>query len=180
MSLASKGITKGGAGGGGGGGATSGGTSSGGTGGGDRGAAPVSATGGGGAAGGTEIDPDTILNSRTNVARVLWFDIENRRVIRCEDRLNTSFEMEAGQAAGGAGGAEGGGAADAEPTRVNYNLFVVTQYDDTIPDPQPLYTNGYLTAHHNPDHNPDDAKKPNNRDKTLVQEPSLRGKVVPK
>ena len=92
LSLAAMSGAGGGAGGGGE-GASSGGASSGASGG---------ASGGGGA---TEVDPSTIKNARTNVARVLWFDIENRRVMRCEDRLNTYFEME-----GKGGGAESGGA----------------------------------------------------------------------
>lgn len=181
------------AGGGGGGesGASSGGASSGGSGGGTRGASGGASAGGASAGGATEIDPETIKNARTNVARVLWFDIENRRVVRCEDRLNTYFEMESqgggeaggassGMSSGGASG-EGGAAAPAEPTRVNYSLFVSTALDDTIPEPSTLFDRRRLipTGHVDASRNPDDPTKPNNRDRTLVRDPSLDKALIP-
>jgi len=145
-----------------------------------------SSSGGGGAmpapgAGGAavEFDPELILSARTNVSRVLWFDIANRRVVRCEDRLNTVFEMEA--AAGDTGGSSaaaggpGGAAMPTEPTKVTYTLFIATEFDDTTPESSPLYTAGFGTAHRDPAFNPDapELKRPNNRDKTLVRDPSL-------
>ncbi len=145
--------------------------------------------------GATEIDPDTIKNARTNVARVLWFDIEKRRVVRCEDRLNTYFEMEGKggggegggassggrSSAGGAAGGEGGDAAPAEPTRVSYSLFVSTVFDDTIPEPSTLFDRRRIvpTGHVDPSRNPDDITKPNNRDRTLVRDPSLDKALIP-
>ncbi len=153
-------------------------------------------TQGGGGAGGaatasaaTEIDPDTIKNARTNVARVLWFDIENRRVLRCEDRLNTYFEMESqgggteGGASGGSssGGSGEGGAQAAEPTRVSYSLFVSTMLDDTIPEPSTLFDRQRVipTGHVDASRNPDDPTKPNNRDRTLVRDPSMDKSLLP-
>lgn len=153
---------------------------------------------GGAAAATTEVDPDTIKNARTNVARVLWFDIEKRRVMRCEDRLNTYFEMEgqggAGGETGGASsgssgargaspgaGSEGGDAQAAEPTRVSYSLFVSTQYDDTIPEPSTLHDRRRIipTPHVDPSRNPDDITKPNNRDRTLVRDPNIDKAALP-
>lgn len=193
VSLASMGLTGGGSGGGaggsGGGGGAEGGTSSSGKGASSRGSSSgggSSSSGAGGAA--ADFDPDLILSARTNVSRVLWFDITKRRVVRCEDRLNTVFEMESASAGGGesgsssAAGGQGqgatGGGADAEPaepTKVTYNLFIITEFDDTIPRSTPLYTAGDFTAHRDVALNPDDPtlKKPNNRDKTLVRDPSL-------
>jgi uncharacterized membrane protein YgcG len=159
----------------------------------------------GGAAAGAEIDPDTIKNARTNVSRVLWFDIAKRRVVSCQDRLNTYFEIESesggeGGAGGGSGGRPGGGSgggrgssmgmggsgaegaeAPAEPTRVNYSLFVSTQLDDTIPEPSILFDRRRIipTAHVDPSRNPDDITKPNNRDRTLVRDPSLDKALIP-
>ena len=182
----------------GGGGSAEGGSSSGGSSSSGRGASG-GASAGGGDAGGAGVDPDTIKNARTNVARVLWFDIENRRVLRCEDRLNTYFEMESQGGAGGEGGGsgassrssssgssggasgEGGAQAPAEPTRVSYSLFVSTVLDDTIPEPSTLYDRRRFipTGHVDASRNPDDITKPNNRDRTLVRDPSIDKALIP-
>lgn len=180
-------------------GSSSGGGSRGGAAGG-RGAAGRGAAGAsGGAAAGAEVDPDTIKNARTNVSRVLWFDIAKRRVVSCQDRLNTYFEIESesggeGGSGGGSSGRPGGGRgssmgssgaegaeAPAEPTRVNYSLFVSTQLDDTIPEPSILFDRRRIipTAHVDPSRNPDDITKPNNRDRTLVRDPSLDKALIP-
>ena len=91
-------------------------------------------------------------------SRVLWFDMENHRVLHSEDTIRTSFAYEpiseggegggagaGGMMAGGAGG-EGGGQ-EAQPTRVSYNLVVKTWLDDTVPGVHPLYNGGAGTAH---------------------------------
>ena len=174
-----------------------------------RGGSGGASGGAAGAAAGTEVDPESVKNARTNVARVLWFDIAKRRVVRCEDRLNTYFEMEGGGGGeGGSGGGSGGsggrgssmsmgrmgsggsggmgaggegGEAPAEPTRVNYSLFVSTQLDDTIPEPSILFDRRRIvpTGHVDPSRNPDDITKPNNRDRTLVRDPSLDKALIP-
>lgn len=95
----------------------------------------------------------TAISSRAS--RVLWFDVENHRVLHSEDTIRTTFAYEAVSAEGdgGGGGAmaaapggEGGGQA-AEPTRVSYNLVVKTWLDDTVPGVHPKYNGGAGTAH---------------------------------
>ncbi len=123
----------------------------------------------GAAAGG--LTEDDIEVARTDVARVLWFDVERRRILRAEDTIRSSFEKPATAAAGGdfgAGGAPGGGrfpgggfpggpgaggeaggapAAPAEPETVSYNLSVTTWLDDRVPNPTGQYLPGGAGAH---------------------------------
>jgi hypothetical protein len=107
------------------------------------------------AAGGTQSEAAEIeiAVARTSVARVLWFDIENRQVLRSEDIVDTYFEQEQGAAEGGAApaapppGVGGEAAAPAEPTKVSYNLRVTTWLDDTIPPPTDRFNTGSGTAH---------------------------------
>jgi hypothetical protein len=95
---------------------------------------------------------DSITSIRCTVSRVLWFDVERHRVLRSEDTMNTYVEYEPleGEGAGGdmgAGGAAGGEAAAAEPSKIGYNLSVTTWLDDTVPSPTDKYTGGAGTAH---------------------------------
>ena len=90
---------------------------------------------------------ESITTVRTSASRVIWFDIQNHRVIRSEDAINTYFEYEAlggdDSMGGGAGGTGGGGAgegAEAGPQKVTYNLAITTWLDDTIPAPTASYT----------------------------------------
>ena len=121
------------------------------------GGATPSPMGGGAADGGdasTELTPDDIDVARTDVARVLWFDMDRREVLRSEDTIKSYFEIPpaatdaggAGAAPGGAGGGADAGAA-AEPQKVTYNMSVTTWFDDRIPSPNFTYTGGLGTAH---------------------------------
>jgi hypothetical protein len=154
------------------------GASGGGAGGG--GAAPtggggVSAAGAGGEAGGASggLTEDDIEVARTVVARVLWFDVQRRRILRAEDTIRSNFEiplaagatgeaggavsapsrpngmMAGGMMAGGMmGGADGAAAAaPAEPQKVAYDLKVTTWLDDRIPNPTGQYLAGGAGAH---------------------------------
>jgi len=85
----------------------------------------------------------------------------------------------------GAGGAPGGdaAAAPAEPTIVRYNLRIVTQYDDRVPAPSDAYTAGAMTPNSNWPWNPDyfpAERRPNNRDKSLVRNPTIQRVLPPK
>ncbi len=131
--------------------------------GGEAGAAPV--PGGGGGEGGGDASatllPEDIEVARTDVARVLWFDMDRRQVVRSEDIIKSYFEipLAATDAGGGAptGGAPAGGAmmgggagaeaAPAEPQKITYNMSVTTWFDDRVPSPNFTYTGGLGTAH---------------------------------
>lgn len=128
------------------------------------------------------VDPASIIaTARTRVSRVIYFDVASRRVIRSEDTVNTYYESLApatgGAAEGGApaaaptgeGGADAGAAAaPAEPTKVNYNLRIVTYLDDRVPPPTEKYNSGAGTAH---------GIAPGKRDQSLVREPSIERAV---
>ena len=122
--------------------------------GGGGGAAPVATGGGDAGAAETLITPADIEVARADVARVLWFDMDRRQVLRSEDTIKSYFEIPpaATDAGGGGGAAMGGGdaggaAAPAEPTKVSYNLGVTTWFDDRVPAPTAQYNNGLGTAH---------------------------------
>ena len=146
--------------------------------GGAAGGAPAPIGGGGGADSGgatAELTEADIEVARTDVARVLWFDMDRRQVLRSEDKINSYFEIPpAADASGGASGAsipggsssiggsrsgafmggatQVGGAADAaaepaEPQKITYNMSVTTWFDDNIPSPNFSYTGGLGTAH---------------------------------
>lgn len=116
---------------------------------------------GGDATGG--LTEDDIEVARTDVARVLWFDVERRRILRAEDTIRTNFEKPAAaaDATGGAGGGFGGPgglggpggeaggapAVPAEPEKVAYNLSVTTWLDDRVPNPTGQYLPGGAGAH---------------------------------
>ncbi len=90
--------------------------------------------------------------ARTSVARVLWFDMDRRQIVRSEDTIRSYFEIppaDTGTGAVGAVPAAGGDAAAAllEPTKITYNLTVTTWLDDRIPAPNEGYTGGLGTAH---------------------------------
>jgi hypothetical protein len=115
-------------------------------------AVPGAAAGAGGDSGALTVDDIDV--ARTDVARVLWFDIANRHIIRSEDSIRTYYEtsVEADDApattdagAGAAGGA--GGAGDAGPKKVSYDLKVTTWLDDRIPPPTTTFRAGAGTAH---------------------------------
>ena len=112
-------------------------------------AAPI----GGGEAGAEDaLLPEDIDVARTDVARVLWFDMDRNQVVRSEDVIKSYFEIPPAAAEGGgaapAPAMEGGeAAAPAEPTKINYNLKVTTWFDDRIPPPNTFYTGGLGTAH---------------------------------
>ena len=126
---------------------------------GGAGAAPAPI--GGGTEGGaesTELLPEDIEVARTDIARVLWFDMDRRQVLRSEDKINSYFEIppaaDAAGATGGAmgsapvaGGAGGAEAAPAEPQKITYNMSVTTWFDDRVPSPNFTYTGGLGTAH---------------------------------
>jgi hypothetical protein len=125
--------------------------------------------GGPGGAGATGAEGPEIAVARTNVRRIVWFDIAGRQVMRAEDYVNTYYEEEQQQqmGAGSPGGAPGFGgppgfpggfpggpggpggapAAPAEPTKVNYRLKVLKYLDDTLPSPTNTYNAGAGTAH---------------------------------
>ena len=123
------------------------------------------APGGGADAGGAsaELTPDDIEVARTDIARVLWFDMDRRQVLRSEDTIKSYFEIPPaatadGSAGGGLpsgfapasgiGGADAGAAAaPAEPQKITYNMSVTTWFDDRIPSPNFTYTGGLGTAH---------------------------------
>lgn len=109
---------------------------------------PAPSPGPGGAAGagasGQELSVDDIDEARCRVARVLWFDIANHRVLRSEDFIDTVYKM-AQQTSGDSTGAAAGGAAG-EGQEVSYNLRVTTWLDDRIPAPSDTYTAGLGTA----------------------------------
>jgi hypothetical protein len=98
---------------------------------------------------------DAIPAISSRASRVLWFDVQNHRVLRSEDTIRTSFSYEGssgegeggGAAAGGAMGGGGGESKPAEPTKVSYTLVVTTWYDDTVPAVHPKYVGGAGTAH---------------------------------
>ncbi len=142
--------------------------SAGGASGGAAGGAPMGGGAPGGDTGASEptLLPEDIEVARTDVARVMWFDMARRQVLRSEDTIKSYFEIPpattdaTGGAPGGApmGGAPAGpggfpvgdggaGAAPAEPIKVNYNLNVTTWFDDRIPSPNFTYTGGLGTAH---------------------------------
>ena len=80
---------------------------SGGLGGASLGGSPGGGAEGGG--GGTELSPDDIQVSRTDVARVMWFDMDRRQILRSEDTIKSYFELPAASnGADGAGGSLGG------------------------------------------------------------------------
>lgn len=135
------------------------------------GAGPTAPGGAGGtaAAGLTEADIEV---ARARASRVLWFDVERRRILRAEDTILANFEVPAAAAggaaapggmggapmmpgmggmipgmAGGAGMDASMAAAPAEPTTVAYNLKVTTWLDDRIPNPTGQYVPGGAGAH---------------------------------
>ncbi|HEX8464549.1 MAG TPA: hypothetical protein VF627_08015, partial [Abditibacterium sp.] len=125
---------------------------------GGRGGAMMGGEGGAAAATFTEND---IQVARTEMARVLWFDVERRRILRSEDVIRSNFEIPTPPAAAG-GAMDGGGmvggrgmeggmggapAAPAEPQRVAYDLRVTTWLDDRIPNPTGQYVPGGGPAH---------------------------------
>ena len=119
--------------------------------GGEGGAAPIGGGGEGGAAEATLL-PEDIEVARTDIARVLWFDMDNRQVLRSEDTIKSYFEIppaaDASAVAGAPAGAEAGGeAAPAEPQKITYKMSVTTWLDDLVPSPNFSYTNGLGTAH---------------------------------
>ena len=138
----------------GGGGAPGGGAPGGAPGGGARGGAASSPIGGAGG-GEAELLPEDIEVARADVARVLWFDMDRRQVLRSEDIIKAYFEIPpsatdaGGGGAIGSGGALGGGegAEAAEPQKVTYNMSVTTWMDDQIPSPNFTYNGGLGTAH---------------------------------
>ena len=137
--------------------------------GGAEGASAGAMTGGGAEGGAAEATllPEDIEVARTDVARVLWFDMDRRQVLRSEDTIKSYFELPptaAGDATGAMGapggammGAPGGGmmgggemgveAAPAEPQKITYNMNVTTWFDDRVPSPNFTYTGGLGTAH---------------------------------
>lgn len=105
---------------------------------------------------------DAIPSISSRASRVLWFDMQNHRVLRSEDTIRTFFSYEGSSGESEGGGAAGGGAAmgggmggagggessqPAEPTKVSYTLVVTTWYDDTVPSVHPKYVSGAGTAH---------------------------------
>lgn len=87
---------------------------------------------------------------RTTASRVLWFDVEHRRVLRSEDTIRTYFEflpVEGEEGGGGGGGGEGGEGAEAQPSKISYSMSVTTWFDDTVPAPTDKYNGGSGTAH---------------------------------
>lgn len=134
---------------------------SGGAGGAGAGAAGAPTGGGaegeGATAGG--LTEDDILVARTDVARVLWFDVERRRILRAEDTIRSNFEKPMAATGAEVGGAMMGGAmgnmvggeavaaVPAEPERVAYNLSVTTWLDDRVPNPTGQYLPGGAGAH---------------------------------
>ena len=166
------GTTAGAAGGESGGGGSTGGESAtgagrGGGGGGGRGGAAMAApAAGGGDAGAEKILPEDIEVAQVNVARVIWFDMDRRQIVRAEDTMRSYFEMPETEGAGGGatgggsgrgggggrgaamgGGEDGAEAEPAEPTKVSYNLNVTTWLDDKVPPVNYQYTGGAGTAH---------------------------------
>ena len=89
--------------------------------------------------------------ARTDVARVLWFDMDRRQILRSEDSIRSYFEIPALEGGEGGPAVAIGGAGDAaaptEPTKISYNLGVTTWLDDKIPAPNETYTGGLGTAH---------------------------------
>lgn len=117
-------------------------------------AGPTSIMGGGDAGAGADaLLPEDIEVARTDVARVLWFDMDRRQILRSEDQIRSYFELPPPLAdAGGGGAAMGAGAgadaaAPAEPQKVTYSLNVTTWLDDRIPPPSNVYNGGLGTAH---------------------------------
>lgn len=106
-----------------------------------------------------EVYLESIVGVTSRASRVLWFDVENHRILRSNDEIYTSFQYlpvsQSGEGGGGEVGMAGGVAAEsgsaessqAEPTKINYNLRVVTWLDDTVPGVHPKYTAGAGTAH---------------------------------
>ncbi len=94
---------------------------------------------------------DDIVVARTDVARVIWFDVERRRILRAEDTLVSNFEVPTVEAGAGAGSTvstgEGAGAAPTKPVAVAYNLTVTTWLDDRVPNPTGQYLPGGAGAH---------------------------------
>lgn len=96
--------------------------------------------------------PEDFEVARTNVARVIWFDMDRRRVLRAEDSINSFLEVpvletEMGGAPGGGAAGGGGEAVAMEPTKISYNLRVTTWIKDEVPDPTEFYNGGAGTAH---------------------------------
>ena len=121
----------------------------------EGGAAPGGAEGGAAEA---TLLPEDIQVARADIARVMWFDMDRRQVLRSEDIIKSYFEIPpaAGDATGGAtagapagmmGGEAGAEAAPAEPQKIRYNLNVTTWFDDRVPSPNFSYTGGLGTAH---------------------------------
>ncbi len=125
--------------------------------GGETGAAPAGGGGEGGGDASAMLLPEDIEVARTDVARVLWFDMDRRQVVRSEDIIKSYFEIppaegEAGATEGAAppaamGGEAGAEAEPAEPQKITYNMSVTTWFDDRVPSPNFTYTGGLGTAH---------------------------------
>lgn len=102
-----------------------------------------------------EVYLESILGVTSRGSRVLWFDVENHRVLRSEDVIRTSFQYQQVTQEGGGDsdssntGEESGAAqtSQSEPTKISYNLSVTTWLDDTVPGVHPKYTGGAGTAH---------------------------------
>jgi len=105
-----------------------------------------------------------IATANIRASRVIWFDVDQHRVLRSQDQINTFFEMKQSAPAQSEGGAMPGmmpgmppemgmpgetavPTTPAEPTRVNYTMNVITWFDDTVPAPTDKYNNGKGTAH---------------------------------
>ncbi|HEX9998345.1 MAG TPA: hypothetical protein VGB45_14500 [Abditibacterium sp.] len=94
----------------------------------------------------TGFTEEDIEIARTDMARVLWFDIEQRRILRAEDTIRSNFEIPVLEGEAAVGG-EGEAAVIVEPTAIAYNLRVTTWMDDRVPNPTGQYLPGGAGAH---------------------------------
>ncbi|PQV64745.1 hypothetical protein B1R32_10312 [Abditibacterium utsteinense] len=129
------------------------------------GGSPLGSSQGGGAEA-SALTEDDITVARTDVARVIWFDVQRRRILRAEDVIRSNFEIPVAETAAGGissqgmsrsagsgsgmlgmSGEAGAEAAPAEPQKVDYSLNVTTWIDDRVPNPTGQYVPGGAGAH---------------------------------
>jgi hypothetical protein len=90
---------------------------------------------------------DDIDVSRSDISRVLWFDIQRNRVLRSEDSIRTYYETAVEAATAPTVGTDTSAIGAAEAKRVGYSLNVTTWLDDRIPSVTDTFNGGIGTAH---------------------------------
>ena len=106
--------------------------------------------------------PRFISPPRVHVKRTIYFDYARKKILRTEDQVTSRFvfkppKQAAGMMGGGmmpGGGMAGGGAPQQseEPENWTYNVTIITQLDESNPEPAPNYNKRTATGPRDYDH----------------------------